>query len=571
MDRKKITDAVIYITLIVAILAPRLPKIDSFVTLDEPSWLSQGANFYYALGQREFENTVYEYQPAVTTMWIISFGMLAYFPEYRGFGQGYLDYEKGRLDPFMVDHGYDPLVLLKYSRLIQVFLLLVLFLVLYFLLQRFLPKLIAAFIILFASFDPFFLGHTRMMDHEAMVALFVFVSILSLALYLNQDRKIIFLILSGVAAGLAQLTKSSSVAMLAPVGILLLMQIFQEREQGWGKALLNSIKIFAIWFAALAAAYFIFWPGMWVAPGKMLYQVFGNAFSYAFQGARLTITEELQPTRFSLNTSLLGIWEVAKVLLYRVTPLTWIGVLLGLTVRLTPRRDLLRPFQLLLTLTVFTALAFILMIGIAQGRNSPHYILTSYFAVNLLAGVGWVHVFLWLGERMKKQQLQFAALGLVLIFQAWSALAYFPYYFTYRNPILYAMGWYNDFPQFPYGEALEQAADYLATLPGAEDATVLSYYSRGCFSYYYPGRSVSFRPYYVDGAHAEDLLNNIQAADYLVVYYGNQGRLESYYAYLRILEAVEPIHVIWMDGYEYVRIYDVNSLTPEIYEALANL
>ena len=571
MDRKKISDIAIYIALIIVFLAPRLPKIDSFVTLDEPSWLSQGANFYYALGQREFENTVYEYQPAVTTMWIISLGMLAYFPEYRGFGQGYLDYEKGRLDPFIVEHGYDPLILLKYSRLIQVFVLLVLFLVLYFLLQRFLPKLVAAFIILFASFDPFFLGHTRMMDHEAMVALFVFVSIFSLALYFNQDKKLIFLLLSGTAAGFAQLTKSSSIAMLAPVGILLLVQIFQEREQGWGKAFLNSLKVFAIWFIALAAAYFIFWPGMWVAPDKMLYQVFGNAFSYAFQGARLTVTEELQPTRFSLNTSLLGMWEVAKVLLYRVTPLTWIGVLLSLTVRLTPRRDLLRPFQLLLTLTGTSALAFILMISIAQGRNSPHYILTSYLAVNLLAGLGWVHTFLWLSERMKKQGVQFAALGLVLAAQAWSALAYFPYYFTYRNPILYSLGWYNDFPQFPYGEALEQAADYLAALPNAEDSTVLSYYSRGCFSYYYPGRSVSFRPYYVDGAHAEDLLNNIQAADYLVVYYGNQGRLESYTAYLRILEAVEPIHVIWMDGYEYVRIYDVNSLTPEIYEALADL
>jgi len=50
MNRKKIIDAAIYILLIVVFLAPRLPKISSFVTLDEPSWLSQGANFYYALG-----------------------------------------------------------------------------------------------------------------------------------------------------------------------------------------------------------------------------------------------------------------------------------------------------------------------------------------------------------------------------------------------------------------------------------------------------------------------------------------------------------------------------------------
>jgi hypothetical protein len=569
MLMKNRNEILIYISLIVVFLAPRLTGIDSFVTLDEASWLSQGANFYYALGQREFENTVYEYQPAVTTMSIITFAMILYFPEYRGLGQGYLDYEKGRLDPFMYGAGYDPLVLLTYSRIIQVFILLVLFLLFYFLLQKFVPKWVAAFTAVFISFDPFFLGHTRMMDHEAMVAMFVFVSILAFAVYL-RDRKLFFLLLSGVAAGFAQLTKSSSIAMLAAIGILLLIQIHQERQQGWGRAVFNNTKVFGIWFAALVAAYVLFWPGMWVAPGKMLYTVFGNAFSYAFQGARLTITEELQPAQFSLESNAAGIWDVAKVLLYRITPLTWLGVLFGLTFRFNPNRELIRPYQLLLTLTMSTAIAFILMIGIAQGRNSPHYILSSYFALNLLAGLGWVHAFQWLAARFAKQQLQFIVL-VVLSLQTASALAYFPYYFTYRNPILYAAGWYNDNPEFPYGEGLELAAKYLKSIPGAEESTALVYYSRGCFSYYYPGTSVGFRPFFIDGQHAEDLINNIQAANYLVVYYANQNRLEKYHPYLKILETVEPIHVIWMDGYEYVRIYDVSMFTPEMYEALADL
>ena len=118
---------------------------------------------------------------------------------------------------------------------------------------------------------------------------------------------------------------------------------------------------------------------------------------------------------------------------------------------------------------------------------------------------------------------------------------------------------------------MELAAEYLASLPGADATTALVYYSRGCFSYYYPGTSVSFRPYYIDGQHAEDLISNIQASKYLVVYYANQYRLEKYHPYLKILETVEPIHVIWLNGYEYVRIYDVGTFTPEMYEALADL
>lgn len=571
--QQKIKDVLIYVLLAVVFLAPRLPKIDSFVTLDEPSWLSQGANFYYALGQREFENTVYEYQPAVTTMWIISFAMLAYFPEYRGLGQGYLDYEKGRLDPFMIEHGYDPLVLLTYSRVIQVIVLLILFLLMYFLLQKFIPKWAAAFSSLFVTFDPYYLGLTRMMTHEAMVALFVLVSLLALAVYLMKDHRFIFLLISGIAAGFAQLSKSSAIAMLAGAGILLLVRLIDERKRGLGNALWDVTKSFVIWFAVLVVTYCVFWPGMWVDPGKMLYQVYGNAFSYAFQGARLTVTEDLDVAEFSLNTAPTGIWDIVKVLVYRTTPFTWIGVLLGLALPFIRDREQIRQNQVLFTLLVVNTLAFIFLIGLAQGRNSPHYILSSYVSANLLAAFGWMTALGWIVDRFPKHkiQIQYVGLALILTSQIGSAVSFFPYYFTYRNPMLQSAGWYSDYPQKPYGEALEIAAQYLSELPDAAESTAFVYYSRGCFSYFYPGKAISFRPYYIDGEHAEDLLNNLQASDYLVVYYANQIQMEKYHPFINILEAVEPLQVIWMDGYEYVRIYKVDTLTPDVLEALANL
>ena len=573
MQRNKITDILIYVGLIVVFLAPRLAKIGSFVTLDEPSWLSQGANFYYALGQREFENTVYEYQPAGTTMWIISAAMFIYFPEYRGFGQGYLDYEKGRLDPFMVEHGFDPLVLLTYSRIIQTFVLLVLFLVLFFLLQKFLPKLVAAFALVFAMFDPFYLSQHRLMDHEGMVSLFVMISLVSLALYLFKDRRFMYLLLSGVAAGFAQLSKSSSIAMLAALGVLLLWWMIQERGQGWGRAFLGALKTFGLWFLFLAVTYFVFWPGMWVAPGKMLYEVFGNAFSYALQGARLKITEELDISTFSLNTNVGSIWEVVKILLYRTTPFTWLGVLLGFALPFTRDPETAPRNRLFFTLLLTNAIAFILLIGLAQGRNSPHYILSSYLSLNLLAGLGWFHAIQLLVQRFPslRQTGQVAILSLVMLAQVGSALANFPYYFTYRNPILYSAGWYNEFPHFPYCEGLELAAQYLAEQPDAENATVFSYYSRGCVSYYYPGPTISYRPYYSDGKHTEDLLNNLRASEYLIVYYANQGQLAHHLNFVNAMSKAEPFHVIWLNGYEYVRIYKVDDLKPEIYEALAHL
>ncbi|HRK90209.1 MAG TPA: glycosyltransferase family 39 protein [Anaerolineales bacterium] len=573
MQRKNVSNILLYLVLTAVFLAPRLAKIDSFVTLDEPHWLSMGANFYYALGQREFEKTVYEYQPAVTTMTIIAFAMFLYFPEYRGLGQGYLDYEKGLLDPFMAEYGKDPLMLLIYSRIIQIFVLLVLFLVLFYLLRKFLPQWAAVFALAFAMFDPFYLSQHRLMNHEGMVSLFVMISLMAFGVYLFKDAKLFFLLLSGAAAGFAQLSKSSAIAMLAAVGVMLLWQIVQERGSGWGKGFLNALKTLVIWFTVLVVTYFVFWPGMWVAPGKMLYEVYGNAFSYAFQGARLTVTEELDVSQFSLNTRLADIWEIIKILLYRTTPLTWLGALLSFALPFTRDPETAPRNRLFFTLLLTNAVAFILLIGIAQGRNSPHYILSSYISLNLLAGLGWFHAIQWLVNRLPsfRQTGQVAILSLVIFAQAGSALTNFPYYFTYRNPLLYAAGWFNEFPHFPYCEGLERAAQYLADLPDADTATVFSYYGRGCVSYYYPGPTISYRPYYSDGEHTEDLLNNLRASEYLIVYYANQGQLAHHQNFINAMSKAEPFHVIWLNGYEYVRIYKVDDLGPEIYEALANL
>jgi hypothetical protein len=411
------------------------------------------------------------------------------------------------------------------------------------------------------------------MNHEGMVSLFAMISLTAFAVYLFNDRRALFLILSGLAGGLAQLTKSNALAMAAGMGVLLLVHFHHARANGRKDAFPKTIKPFLVWLAVLAFSYFILWPGMWVAPGKMLYQVYGNAFSYALQGSRLTIAEELDASRFSLNTNLEEIREMVKVFFFRTTPLTWIGILLGFSLPFARDREAPAWTGLFVLLLTINAAAFLLLIGIAQGRNSPHYILSSYLSLNLLAGLGWYFSLARLLEPFSflRRFGHLAALSLAMLAQSWSAVSAYPYYFTYRNPVLVAAGWYADFPQFPYGEGLELAARHLAELPGAPETTVFSYYSRGCFSYFYPGKAISFRPYYVDGDHAGDLLDNLRASDYLVVYYANQGQLPHYGKFLAVLSTIEPVKVIWLDGYEYIRIYDVGEFPPEIFEALAQL
>jgi 4-amino-4-deoxy-L-arabinose transferase-like glycosyltransferase len=67
--------------------APRLADLDQFVTSDEPYWLTLSANFYYALGQRDFAQTFQREHPAVTTLWAGTAGFFVALPGIPRYGQ----------------------------------------------------------------------------------------------------------------------------------------------------------------------------------------------------------------------------------------------------------------------------------------------------------------------------------------------------------------------------------------------------------------------------------------------------------------------------------------------------
>ncbi|MGE5251583.1 MAG: glycosyltransferase family 39 protein [Bacteroidota bacterium] len=555
-------DALLYAGLALVLLVPRLPGLDSFATADEPYWLSMGANFYYALGQREFENTIYEYQPAVTTMWIVTAAMMLYYPQYRGLGQGYLEFEKGVLDPFLLEHGKDPLVLLRVARTLQVLVIVLLLLVTFWLLRRLVGLAPALAGVMLASLDPFFLGQSRLLDHEALLACFVLISVLALAVYVLREGGFFFVILSGAAAGLAQLTKSSAIALLIPAGLLFLIALYRRR------ALPSVIQGFGLWAGTLALTYFLFWPGMWVAPGKMLYQVYGNAFSYAFRGARLIAAQNAGAASIGLETNPGGLGQLLYTILWRTTPLTWLGLAAAVVLPFTRARRLITPaMRLVGILLSVTGLGFVALFALAQGRNSPHYTLAAYVMFNLLAGMGWLNLFRWLSTRLDQGWITAAGLGAVLALQAGSAIAFFPYYFTYQNPVLAKLQPRSE-PEFAYGEGLELAAKYLAALPRAGDTVALVYYSRGCFSYFFPGQTERFKPYYVEPGHEQDLLIALEGADYLVLYPAVQGDLPKYARLFEALSSVEPVKEIWLNGYRYAVIYQVDAFSLDVYRAL---
>ena len=371
--------------LLAVVITPRLPGLASFVTLDEPFWLSVGGNYYYAISHYEFQNTAYEYHPAVTTMTIITAAFLVYFPDYRGYGQGYFDVDKEKFDPFLVEHGIDPMHLLYISRLIQVAVIVLFALIIFYLLSRLIGEEKAFLVTALTSSAPYFLGHSRVLSHEAMVAFFVLASIFGIMAYLESGKKWIYLFISAASAALAQLTKSSAMAMFPTIALILAVSVFENmKERGFKSALLDHLKIFGIWFAMLALVYLALWPGMWVAPGKMLYNVYGNAFSYALEGSRLQITQELQPSKFSLADAGGTIKYFIDNVIKRSTPISWAGILVAGVYLFSRGKDKFSTiFKKMVFYLFVTAVMFILLFSFAQGKNTPHYIMASYVSMDV--------------------------------------------------------------------------------------------------------------------------------------------------------------------------------------------
>jgi len=562
---------VLVLILLAVTVIPRLPGLNSFVAVDEPAWLTRGANFYYALGQREFQNTIYEYHPSVITMWYVASAVFVYFPEYRGLGQGYFDVDKETFDPFLLAHGKQPITLLYISRLFQVIVISLFVLLVFYFLSRLIGEKKAFLVTALTSSAPFFLGHSRLLSHEAMVAIFVLASIFGMMAYLEYEKKWYYLVISAASAALAQLTKSSAMAIFPVIALMLAVSVFEKmKEHGFKSALMDHLKIFGIWFAMLVLVYFIVWPGMWVAPGKMLYEVYGNAFSYALEGARLQVTQELEPSKFHIDTVGTTALTFVMYILESGTIVTWLGVLLAVASLFLKGKNAPTLIEKKIFIYLFTAtIMFILLFSVANGFNYRHYIMTSHVSVSAIAALGWAIWLGWLGMQWETGNRLRVGVGgavLLIILQLAEAAAFYPYYYTYYNPILAAIT--GKAPVSNYGEGIEQAAAYLAQKPNAESLKVFAYRGRGPFSFFFPGKTIILNPLFVEEPGMSAMFERLKQSDYVVITDTLGLRSARNALFVQNLNSISPEYSIYIKGVAPIRIYRVADLPPSFYETL---
>ena len=429
-------------------------------------WYYRAVHFGDALLARDWAGTYQSYHPGVTTMWISAVGLRLF-----AWRQGLSSEQLLRIQPTKpgtieeaVTAGVVPLALV-------VALCIVLS---YVLLKRIADRRVALVGSGLLALDPFHITHSKVLHVDALLATFMFVSILFLFNYLHRARWP-HLILSGLFAGLAFLTKSPSL-FVVPYAIVAIGVYWwmgpgpgagsRATGQGRGRRLCELVRGLLIWGGVVVAVFVVLWPAMWVEPAvalgrmreRVTFHVETRHYNPVFFNGRITFGDPGLP--FYLATMA---WKTTLVTL----PMVCAALVFAL---LRLRRGRYgRTVGLLVAYVVF----FTLQMGLSA-RKEPRYLLPVFPILDVVAALGVVQSVDAIGRFRLWQRYRWlpaTLVGLALVLQAGLVLPRHPYYGTHHNTLLGGSRVAQHvLPLQDQGEGLDLAARYLNALPQAQQS-----------------------------------------------------------------------------------------------------
>jgi 4-amino-4-deoxy-L-arabinose transferase-like glycosyltransferase len=557
-----------YPLLFLVAFLPRAITPGSYVTVDEQRWIERSIDFVYHLTHGN-PGAIASVHPGVTATWGFGSFLLA-----RSLVRGDLP----ALYQARLDNHLDLLALLPVAALFTALATAAAVVASYWLLNSLLGRrtaLLAAFLL---ALDPYLLANSRRVHIDALLASTMFLSALSLLVFISQDpvaskRKAGvsiqrpvppawgYLVLSGVMAGLAWLTKLPALYLIpfTLVALGVRCAILSGGLRVDRSALWHVTKAFFLWGGIAGLVFVLLWPSMWTQPGEVL----ATLVRVARWGVEEPHTTDLvagAPMQFFLGKLVAdpGPAYYPLTLLFRLSPVTFVFLPLGLLVLSVGRWRRRLPYSQALVggLGVAYVLFFLGMLSLGA-KKLEGYALPVYPMVSVVAALGlsailrglarpWAARWHWAG-------LVFHGLAaLVIVAGSFLWLRLHPYYSTYFNPLLGGARQASRLYAFGGGEGLDLAARYLNQKPGAGQLVVASAYPDHVFRYQFQGSSVPLRQ--GDWAGAWLL------ADYAVSYLSYWQRELPSPQVVGFWETLEPEYVARINGIDYVRVYQVPPL-----------
>lgn len=414
--------------------------------------------FIQAVSEGRWIDTYLEYHPGVTTMWLSGIGMKLYawtegLPLEQLLNRKHLPF--GVLNE-ATTAGVVPLALVISLSLVLI----------YFILKNLADYYVAVTAVSLIALDPLYLTHSKVLHVDAILTTFMILSALYLLLH-TQTTQLRHLILSGIFAGLAFLTKSPSLFLLPYTALhLAIALIVRIKHTSFWPEMRSTALHLLLWGGAAALTFVLLWPRMWVAPLETVQLIWENAFLR---------TQQVHPNQFFFNGAITtedpGYWFYVAVVALRSTSITLVMAIASLPLAIVNLKKDKRQYHYLLGWMAVYALFFFIQMGLSA-KKGDRYLLPFFPAWDIMAAIGLVHAAQLL-KQVKWQWIQHLSIGTaitaVLLFQAISVYKVHPYYGTYYNPLLGgAKQAVNFLTMQGQGEGLDLAGQFLSSLPDSE-------------------------------------------------------------------------------------------------------
>jgi 4-amino-4-deoxy-L-arabinose transferase-like glycosyltransferase len=521
--------APVFIALLVGLagLAPRLFGLADFLTTDEAyHWITRTERFAAALAAGRWGDTLQTGHPGVTVMWLGSLGLQL---ERLALASGWI------VAPDRLEHlawlRIGPALAHAFNLSLG-----------YLLLRRLLDPTGALLAGLLWAGSPYLVAHGRLLHLDALLTDFVMLTILSALCAVRAARALPWLGVSGIAMGLALLTKGPALITLPFVG-LMLFTLAPRKEHthtpvAWFRTgLAWSIPRYLLWLGIAVVVVLMLWPALWIEPGRAFTRYTGEIID---NGGRPNGAGQFFLGSNDRDPGPL-FYPVAGA--FRLTPLESLGLIaLGWsTITGLRRRRFDQHTVLLLTLAAFVL--FWTLVMTLGPKKFDRYTLPTWPALLVLSACGLRLLGMWIGQRLPSIPRPGLWIGLLLLIQGGQLAWYHPYYLSYYNPLLGGGPAAERSLLIGWGEGMDQVGAWLSAQPDIGYGQVISAL-RPTLQPFVPVPVQEIRA--IDSA----------VINYAVVYLESIQRGDAPEIYARIQQTV-PVGRITIHGIEYARIYQL--------------
>jgi hypothetical protein len=397
MNKKKLSkiEWVLFFVFVVLFFLTRVPRLSTdTINPDGVNWHYRSQQFINGIKYRQLERTYQHYHPGVTLMWVT--GVPVEISKHI-IGNKQYDHMNFLFFDFVA----------KYS-LVYVQIILSLFII--FLLSKVLDFKTGFFIVSLFTFEPFFVGNSRLYHLDALFTLLVFVALIYSYL-LFKTEKYVYAIIAGLFWALAFLTKSVGIGGIPFVLAYGLLNAFLTKK--WKK----SLRFLGVCVLSFVFFTFLFFPALWVHPAQYL----GNIFS---ESERVGIRKGHGQIIMGEYTRNGGIVFYPLVLLLKFTPFLLLGVF---SFFWDLRKRKLDSFTIFLTIFYVGYLLAMMY----PTKKIDRYMVLMFPYLAYLAFFGFKFLLDKFGNRFGYFLISLFG----VVFVVGPLFSFFPYYFTYTSPV----------------------------------------------------------------------------------------------------------------------------------------